>query len=152
MTGQGRDDVIGLEPFQLLAGDIERLGRRAGQGDLRAQVFRHRLSVGLVEIIHVVAERVAALVEDHRHMGRRIRAAVVLEQGVDLAEVCITSAAPVTHDPAPADAFALEGVPGVAVAFARAPGAKCARCWKVLPEVTGDLCPRCARVLAGGPS
>jgi isoleucyl-tRNA synthetase len=40
----------------------------------------------------------------------------------------------------------------VAVAFARAPGAKCARCWKVLPEVTGDLCPRCARVLAGGPS
>jgi isoleucyl-tRNA synthetase len=73
-------------------------------------------------------------------------------QGVDLAEVCITSAAPVTHDPAPADAFALEGVPGVAVAFARAPGAKCARCWKVLPEVTGDLCPRCARVLAGGPS
>jgi isoleucyl-tRNA synthetase len=73
-------------------------------------------------------------------------------QGVDLAEVCITSAAPTIHDPAPADAFALEGVPGVAVAFARAPGAKCARCWKVLPEVTGDLCPRCARVLAGGPS
>ncbi|HBH26468.1 MAG TPA: hypothetical protein DDX54_03595 [Rhodospirillaceae bacterium] len=68
-------------------------------------------------------------------------------QNVDLDEVCITSAAPVALAPAPQGAFVLEGVPGVAVTFATAPGTKCARCWKVLPEVEGDLCPRCALVV-----
>ncbi len=48
----------------------------AGQRDLRAQVLGHRLAVGLVEVIQVVAEGVAALVEDHRHMGRRIGAGI----------------------------------------------------------------------------
>ena len=31
-----------------------------------------------------------------------------------------------------------------------AQGEKCQRCWKVLPTVTGDLCPRCARVIGRG--
>jgi isoleucyl-tRNA synthetase len=40
-------------------------------------------------------------------------------------------------------------VAGVAVGFARAGGDKCARCWKVLPEVGSvaghePLCRRCA--------
>lgn len=59
-------------------------------------------------------------------------------EGVDLAEVCITSAATLRTDEGPADAFRLEDVPGVAVVPALAVGRKCARSWKVTPEVGAD--------------
>lgn len=59
-------------------------------------------------------------------------------EGVDLAEVCITSAASLRTDDGPADAFRLEDVPGVAVVPALAVGRKCARSWKVTPEVGAD--------------
>jgi isoleucyl-tRNA synthetase len=58
--------------------------------------------------------------------------------GLDLAEICITSQIVVTADPAPADAFRLDDVAEVAVVPARAEGTKCARSWKVLPEVGSD--------------
>lgn len=59
-------------------------------------------------------------------------------EGVDLAEVCITSAASLRTDDGPADAFRLEDVPGVAVVPALATGRKCARSWKVTPDVGSD--------------
>ena len=46
-------------------------------GHLRAQILWHLVAVGLVEIIHVVAEGVRALVEDDRDMGGRIGAVIV---------------------------------------------------------------------------
>ncbi|QJF50516.1 isoleucine--tRNA ligase [Roseobacter ponti] len=62
-------------------------------------------------------------------------------------DICITSQITVSGDPAPEDAFRLPEVAGVAVAFARADGEKCARCWKVLPDVGThahpDVCGRC---------
>jgi isoleucyl-tRNA synthetase len=57
---------------------------------------------------------------------------------VDLAEVCITSNAMATNDEAPADAFRLNEVPGVAVVVEKAVGTKCARSWKILPDVGAD--------------
>jgi isoleucyl-tRNA synthetase len=57
---------------------------------------------------------------------------------VDLAEVCITSAATLVLDAGPADAFHLDEVAGVAVEFRRAEGRKCARSWRILPEVGED--------------
>ena len=57
---------------------------------------------------------------------------------VDMAEVCITSNAMVTNEDAPADAFRLGEVPGVAVVVERAAGTKCARSWKILPTVGED--------------
>lgn len=52
------------------------------------------------------------------------------------ADICITSTLSlVTDRPAPADAFALPDVPGVAVVVERAQGKKCERSWRVLPEV-----------------
>ncbi|MCC7281020.1 MAG: class I tRNA ligase family protein, partial [Acetobacteraceae bacterium] len=62
------------------------------------------------------------------------------------AEVGIVSALTLSAAPAPAGAFTLDGVDAVAVAFARAPGEKCGRCWRVLPEVGRQrpgLCLRC---------
>jgi isoleucyl-tRNA synthetase len=69
--------------------------------------------------------------------------------GEDVASLFITSAANLTTDPAPADAFRLDTVAGVAVSFALADGEKCARCWKVTPEVTADqdICNRCHTVV-----
>jgi isoleucyl-tRNA synthetase len=58
--------------------------------------------------------------------------------GLDFAEICITSQIVVTADPAPDDAFRLDDVSDVAVVPRRAEGGKCARSWKVLPEVGSD--------------
>ncbi len=57
---------------------------------------------------------------------------------VDLAEVCITSNAMATNEEAPAAAFRLNDVPGVAVVVEKAVGIKCARSWKILPTVGED--------------
>lgn len=57
---------------------------------------------------------------------------------VDLAEVCITSNAMATNEAAPAGAFTLGDVAGVAVVVEKAAGTKCARSWKILPTVGED--------------
>ncbi|HEX7883785.1 MAG TPA: class I tRNA ligase family protein [Afipia sp.] len=57
---------------------------------------------------------------------------------IDLAEVCITSNAMITNEDAPAGAFTLNDVPGVAVVVEKAAGTKCARSWKILPTVGDD--------------
>jgi isoleucyl-tRNA synthetase len=57
---------------------------------------------------------------------------------VDLAEVCITSNYEVRGEEAPADAFRLNDVPGVAVVVEKAVGIKCARSWKILPTIGED--------------
>jgi isoleucyl-tRNA synthetase len=68
---------------------------------------------------------------------------------VDLAELCIASAGKVHPGPVPADAFTLADVAEVGVRIRPAPGERCERCWRVLPEVGrmpdhADLCARCA--------
>jgi isoleucyl-tRNA synthetase len=70
----------------------------------------------------------------------------------DLAEICITSAATLVEAEAPADAFRLPDVAGVAVVVREADGRKCARSWKILPDVGSDpqypdVSPRDARAL-----
>jgi len=79
---------------------------------------------------------------------------VAILNGVDLAEISITSAAHVTTREPPADAFRLPDVAGVAASFHHAQGDKCARCWMILPEVGtvpdhADLCHRCSGAVAG---
>ena len=71
--------------------------------------------------------------------------------GVDFADVCITSGLSFSADPAPEGAFTLEEIGGVAVVPALAVGGKCARCWKILPDVGthrhGEVCARCDEAL-----
>jgi isoleucyl-tRNA synthetase len=50
-----------------------------------------------------------------------------------------------TTDAAPDDAFTLEDVTDVAVVPGGADGAKCERCWKILPEVEAAADPVCGR-------
>lgn len=58
--------------------------------------------------------------------------------GVDIAEVCITSGAEVVTGPAPADAFVLDDVSGVGVVVVKAGGTKCARSWRFTEDVGTD--------------
>jgi isoleucyl-tRNA synthetase len=57
---------------------------------------------------------------------------------IDLAELCITSAANLVEGEGPASAFRLDDVAGVAVEPRRAEGRKCARSWKISPAVGSD--------------
>jgi isoleucyl-tRNA synthetase len=73
---------------------------------------------------------------------------------VDLAELCITSAGSVRPGPVPEGAFTLADVPEIGARISPAPGSRCERCWRVLPEVGqvpghADLCRRCAAVVDG---
>ena len=65
----------------------------------------------------------------------RLRAAL---DGIDLAEIAITSGAELLAGEGPAHAFRLDDVKGVAVVFEPAKGKKCARSWKILEEVGSD--------------
>lgn len=59
-------------------------------------------------------------------------------EGLDLAEICITSGITVTAEAAPANAYRIEDVNGVAVEFAKAAGRKCARSWRITDDVGSD--------------
>ncbi|NVK35297.1 MAG: isoleucine--tRNA ligase, partial [Rhodobacteraceae bacterium] len=59
-------------------------------------------------------------------------------EGRDMADIAITSQVTLSSTPAPADAFTLDDTTGVAVVPGLAQGKKCARSWKILPEVGSD--------------
>ncbi len=97
-----------------------------------------------------------------KRLGSSLQAAVELYlpdsqgeivRGIDLAELCITSAATVRPGPVPESAFTLPDITDIGVVVSPAPGERCERCWRVLPEVGcvpghDDLCRRCAAVVA----
>ena len=68
----------------------------------------------------------------------------------DMAALFITSAAHMHQSEAPKEAFTLDDVSDVGVIIEPASGGKCARCWKVLEEVTETqaICGRCDDVVA----
>jgi isoleucyl-tRNA synthetase len=70
--------------------------------------------------------------------------------GQDAASLFITSSAMLSSDVAPEDAFRLDAIDDVAVVVAVADGEKCARCWKITPEVKAnvDICVRCHDVVS----
>jgi isoleucyl-tRNA synthetase len=80
-----------------------------------------------------------------------------LLRDIDLAELCITSEGTVRAGAPPTDAFTLPDVAEIGVVVKPAQGARCERCWRVLPEVGqvrahADLCRRCAEVIDRGAS
>jgi isoleucyl-tRNA synthetase len=73
-------------------------------------------------------------------------------QGLNAADICITSDVTVIEGEPPAGAQSLEDVAGVGIIFGMAKGQKCERCWKVLAEVGKaaaypTVCGRCADVV-----
>ncbi len=72
-------------------------------------------------------------------------------ESVPFEDICITSQITVTGEAAPNGAFTLPEVEGVAVVPVESDGEKCARCWKILPDVGThahpQTCSRCDAVL-----
>ena len=89
--------------------------------------------------VHVTADDLAAL------------------EGLDLAEITITSSATAVTAPVPEDAFRLAEIADVGVVVRLAEGEKCARCWQVLndvgaaPDLPG-VCGRCADAVRARPA
>lgn len=117
----------------------------------RFESFRDDALAAKWEIIRNVRRVVTGALEVERaakHIGSSLEASPLVYVSdqtifntlfdIDLAEVCITSNAMVTNDDAPATAFRLNDVPGVAVVVEKAAGIKCARSWKILPTVGDD--------------
>jgi isoleucyl-tRNA synthetase len=111
--------------------------RRVVTGALEIERARKRIGSSLEAhpIVHVADEDLFEAVVD-----------------IDLAEVCITSAATLVKGEGPADAFRLADVTGVAVISNLAEGTKCARSWKVLTTIGADpdypdVSPRDAKAL-----
>jgi len=70
-------------------------------------------------------------------------------EGLDLAEIAITSDAELIEGDVPEGAFTLDDIAGVGVMPTLADGGKCDRCWRILPEVGANAdapgtCGRCA--------
>ena len=84
----------------------------------------------------------------HKRIGSSLEAAPIVYvgddgllaalDGIDLAEICITSDIEVVAGEPPADAFALPDVKGVGVVSRRAEGKKCARSWRITEDVGAD--------------
>ncbi|HTW26687.1 MAG TPA: class I tRNA ligase family protein, partial [Acetobacteraceae bacterium] len=116
------------------------------------------------ERIRSIRRRITIPLEVSRQagaMGSSLEAAVKLPltqaerallQADSWAEIAIVSSVGMVDDPVrEANAEA----PGLPVEITRAPGNKCARCWRVLPEVGSDhrhprLCRRCADAVESG--
>ena len=80
------------------------------------------------------------------HLSAELKALV---DTVDMADIAIASSVALQEGDGPEDAFRLPDVADVAVEPRLAEGEKCARCWRVLPEVGSvaahpALCTRCA--------
>ncbi|HVZ03436.1 isoleucine--tRNA ligase [Hyphomicrobium sp.] len=59
-------------------------------------------------------------------------------EGIDMAEVCITSDISISDKTVPGGAFTLPNEPGVGVVVKRAEGRKCARSWRITKDVGSD--------------
>ena len=78
-------------------------------------------------------------------------------EGLDLAEITITSDTELLADTPPVGAFTLEDVEDVAVVPQMAEGDKCVRCYRVMPEVGSvaghdEICERCADAVENFPA
>ncbi len=104
--------------------------RRVITGALEVERSQKRIGASLqaAPVVWVTAEDRAAIAD------------------LDMAELSITSGITVEVGEPPAGAYSFAEVPGVGVVPNQAEGAKCGRCWQVLPEVAsaGELCRRCA--------
>ena len=96
-----------------------------------------RVVTGALEVERA-AKRIGASLEAAPQVfvtDRELRKAL---DGIDFADVCITSDLTLADGEAPADAYRLADVADVAVVPGRAQGRKCARSWRITPAVGQD--------------
>ena len=132
--------LLGFDPGKLrlfFPGDLGRY-RDEALAEKWKQIRRVRAVVTGALELERAGKRIGSSLEAAPHVfiaDEALRAAL---EGVDFAEVCITSGLVLAQGDGPAEAFRLADVPGVAVVPARAEGRKCARSWKISPAVGQD--------------
>jgi isoleucyl-tRNA synthetase len=96
-----------------------------------------RIVTGALEIERA-AKRIGSALEAAPEVYIADPELVAALDGVDMAEVCITSGLDLKPGAAPAGAFMLEDVAGVAVVPKPAQGKKCVRSWRITQDVGSD--------------
>jgi isoleucyl-tRNA synthetase len=136
-------ESVHLQTFQALppAWKDEALAKK--WADIRAI---RRVVTGAMELARN-EKKIGAPLQAHPHVFITGEHKKLLD-GVNLAEISISSSLTLIEAAPPAAAFALPDVEGVGVTIDLAEGKKCERCWQVLPEVGThkdhpDLCTRC---------
>jgi isoleucyl-tRNA synthetase len=103
-----------------------------------------RLVTGALELARA-DKAIGSSLEAAPVLGVSDAADKALFDGIDLAEIAITSGASVEVVESVEGFYTLPEIKGAGAKFAKAPGHKCARCWRVLEETRADthLCTRC---------
>jgi len=108
-----------------------------------------RVVTGAIEIERA-AKRIGSSLQAHPTVYAPADYAQAVD-GLDLAELAITSTATLRVEAPPPGAYSLPDLPEIGVVVAPAAGEKCERCWRVLVEVghhgRAGLCERCADAL-----
>jgi isoleucyl-tRNA synthetase len=142
------DGSVHLEPFALAHQDW----RDEPLAQKWEKIRRvRRVVTGALEIERA-AKRIGSSLEAAPVVYIEDRELLHMLDDVDLAEIAITSAIKVEGGQGPEEAFRMAEIPGVAVVPALAEGRKCARSWKVSPDVGSDpewpdLTPRDAQAM-----
>ena len=109
-----------------------------------------RVVTGAIEIERA-AKRIGSSLQAHPTVYAPADYAQAVD-GLDLAELAITSTATLRVEAPPPGAYMLPDLPEIGVVVAPAEGDKCERCWRVLTEVghhgRAGLCERCTDALA----
>ena len=111
-----------------------------------------RVVTGALEIERA-EKRIGSSLQAHPQVYCTREDLLAATAGLDLSEIAITSGLSLLRETPPEGAFTLEDVADVGVVVAPAEGDKCARCWRILPEVGKDprapeTCERCADAVA----
>jgi isoleucyl-tRNA synthetase len=143
------DDSIHLQQFRKIPGTWQDAALAEKWEKIRSL---RRVVTGALEVDRR-EKRIGASLQARADVYVQDHAFVKALEGVDLAEISITSEARLIEAPSPAGAYKLEDVPHVGVVTGLATGEKCQRCWQVLPEVGkvaghDDLCHRCVDAVA----
>ncbi len=130
----GEDTSVHLEQFPAVPSDWKDDALAAKWAKIKTV---RRVITGALEIERR-EKRIGSSLEAHPVVHVTNPDLMTALEGQDMADIAITSQLTLSADAAPENAFALDDTKGVAVVPAMAEGQKCARSWKILPEVGSD--------------
>jgi isoleucyl-tRNA synthetase len=128
------DGSVHLELFP----EIPKRWRDDGLAEKWERIKRVRRVVTGAQEIERAAKRIGSSLEAAPDIYVDDETLASALENVDFAEIAITSSARVIKGAAPTGAFSLPDVPGVGVVPRRAEGKKCARSWRIVPDVGSD--------------
>ena len=145
---KGDEDSVHLRLFDAVPAEWENTALAEKWSKIRAV---RRVVTGVLEIERR-EKRIGSSLEAAPIVFVADPALLAVLEGVDFAEIAITSGISLRGGEAPNDAFRLDDVAGVSALPALAEGTRCARSWKILPDVGSDadypdLSPRDAQAM-----